>query len=202
MKKALLLFGMLVAMTGCSAPAKSLRPLLPAEEAISVPELSGTWEDDESRAKESGGAIWTFEEQKNHEYKLTVRDPENEEQYVLTVRVASLGSYLFVDAVLNDITIHGEKVDSEAFWLPIHYFGRIELKQDEIHVRLLGDDWLKAAVKENRTTLRYEKVEDEIFEIFLTATTKELQDFAIQFGWDEEAFSYNIDLWRRPPEKK
>jgi hypothetical protein len=199
MKKALLLFGLLVAMTGCSAPAKSLRPLMPAEQAISVPDLSGTWEDDESRAKESGGAIWTFEEQKNHEYKLTVRDPENTEQYVLTVRVASFGSYLFADAVLNDITIHGEKVDSEAFWLPIHYFGRIELNQDEIHVRLLGEDWLTAAVKENRTTLRCEKIEEDIF---LFATTKELQEFATQNGWDEEAFSYAVDLWRRPSEKK
>lgn len=199
MKKLLILMALLIPLGGCSAPARSLRPLIPVEQAVSVPELAGTWGDDAAQAKAGTGTAWTFEEQKNHEYKLTVVDMEEDSTYVLNVRLGRLGGHLFVDTILSEATIRGVKVDADVFWVPIHYFGRMEIGPDELHVRLLGEDWLKKALEEGRANLRHEKLEEEIL---LTATTEELQELAIQQGWDDEVFSYTVDLWRRKPAKQ
>jgi hypothetical protein len=194
MKKLLSILALTIPLTGCSAPAKSLRPLISPEQAMAVPELSGVWGDDEAQAKAGTGTTWTFEEQKNHEYKLTVRDPEEDGVYVLRVRVARLGGTLFADAVFEEAALEGKRVDVDAFYVPIHYFGTMEIVEGEMHVRLLGEDWVKAALENGRCNVRHEQLENETI---LTAPTLELQEFAIQHGWDEEAFSYSVDLWRR-----
>jgi len=200
MKKMLIILALLIPLAGCSSPAASLHPLIPSEQAIAVPGLSGAWAEEEAAANEGGGTVWTFEEQKNREYTLTVQDPDQESSYVFAVRLARLGDYLFVDAILKETTIQGKNADTDGLWIPVHYFGRIEVDQDQLHVRLLGSDWLDAALKDGRTDLRHEMTDEDTIS-FLTAPTADLQEFAIRYAWDEEVFSYQCDFWRRKPVK-
>jgi hypothetical protein len=147
---------------------------------------------------ESGGGGCTFEQEKDGGYKLTAGDPEEETSYVFAVRVASLNGRSFVDAILKEMTIRGKRADDDGFMIPVHYFGTIEVDGDQLHIRLLGSDWLKAALKDGRTDLRHEVIEQDPI---LTAASKDLQDFAFRYAWDQEAFSYTLDFWRRKPTK-
>ena len=194
MKKSLLAFAILCTLAGCSAPAPSLHSLIPAEQTIATPDLSGAWVEEEDQPENASPLVWIFEKQKDHQYNLTVQIPDDEASYVLSVRVARLGGYSFIDGVLKQATGRGKDIDTAGLWIPVHYFGRIDVAQDEIHIRLLSADWLEKASADGHTNLGYERLDDDKL---LVAPTADLQNFAIQYGSDEEAFSFTYNLSRQ-----
>ncbi len=196
MKKTLFVLGLAAALAGCDSPAPSLHPLISPNQTVVVQGLEGSWAENESTQENAGGSPWTFELQKDRSYKLTIQDADEEASQVFSIHLATLGGHLFMDAILTESTIRGEKVDIDTFSIPIHLFGRIEVEQDQVHMRLLSAEWLKKALEDGREKLRHEKIDENIL---LTATTQELQEFAIRCGWDHEVFSQDTNLRRRKP---
>ncbi len=193
--KTLLTLVLLAPIASCEAPIGVLHSLLHEDEAVAEPAVLGEWSQ-----TGDGTSTFRFEKAEGRGYKLTMVDPQDNGSNgsaVFDVQLVKLGGYLFMDAQLEQMTVKGESVDADVFWFPVHLFGRIEVVNDKLEMRLLEEGWLKRALEDGRVNLRYEKVGQ--YGILVTATTDELQEFARKFAADEEAFSYETTLARRKP---
>ena len=181
---------LLLATAACDVPAYSLHPLITEKAAVSEPALLGEWCEEEEGCAPDG--MWKFEKRNDRSYKLTVSD--GSDSIVYEVRLGSLSGYLFLDGQVEAVYVGDHNVDL-ALLLPVQVFGRIWIEDDSVRIRLLGNDWLKEAIKSGRVDLSYERLGEH--DVLLTAKPEELQEFALRYAWDEEAFSQSIDLWRR-----
>ena len=188
-------FALLLPIGGCSGPALSVHPLVREEEAVFEPGLVGIWCEESEELVCDEDALWTFEEDGERTYKLTIQDLKDEqEKFVFKVRLARLDGWFFLDAVLSEQIVRGRKVDTD-FLLPVHMLGRIEVEPDAVRIRMLESDWVRNSLKSGDLELTHEKLQNG--EVLITAKPEELQEFARRYGWIEEAFSLKFDLIRK-----
>jgi hypothetical protein len=180
-----------------SEPALSLQSLLKGGDCEMVPELVGDW----TASTDLSGA-WTMQELPGHTYRMlgSATSPENSNRPAFDICAAHLGGYLFFDATFRAMQPDGQKPvlredDDDVFWMPLHLIGRLDVQSDAIHFRLLSDDWLQEEWQSGR--LQLPSAENDAGEKFLTASSKQLKEFALRYATDAEAFSYSEDFARQ-----
>ena len=176
------------AVTAYSFPAVSVQHLLTDKDCEIVPDLQGEWEADGDLS-----GTWVMQKFGDRKYRLIEKDGEssNANKAAFDICVAHLGGRLFFDATSqkmrpdNTTAVFNEEED---FWIPLHLFGRLEVKEDGLDFLLLDDGWLQDELKSGR--LRLTCSQDDEGYYLLTAPSKELKEFATRFATDPRPFSY------------
>lgn len=181
-----------------SFPAVSVQHLLADKDCETVPDLLGDWE---ARGGLSG--TWTMQKLGDRKYRLIEKsgEPGNSDKGAFDICVAHLGGYLFFDATAQKVRRDGNTGvfdEDQDFWIPLHVFGRLDVKDDRLDFLLLDDSWLQDELKSGR--LRLTCSQDDEGYYLLTAPSKELKEFATRFATDPRVFSYKEDFERIPPQ--
>jgi hypothetical protein len=190
---------------------KSVHPLVSDDEAVDLPGISGVWGNDKERftfIKEGEFEDVSF---KSQDLTVTMTDTGTD-----STERGDIG-YLVVYEDLND-----EKPDSTYFMgkfiqlnndyyldlypfeifdinfrsshlLPVHTFSKIDLQEDSISINLFRDSWIEDQIRDNKVRIKHEKLEEGIL---ITAPTKELQQFILKYGGEDEAYRDPITLNR------
>ena len=191
-RRILLALVMILPLAACE-PVLALNSLATDEELVFEPELVGAWK---GYWSESLTWTWTFEKSGDCGYKLTITDPEEIEggAAIFDVGLVRLGPYLFMDAQPKKVTYKDQRREAGMAVIPSHYFGRVWLEGEKLRIHILDDKWLKKAIAKKRVKLQH--VKPERSGIVLTASTAELQRFALQYAEEDEAFSFKFELTR------
>jgi len=173
---------LLLAITSSCDPVPCLHPLYTENDVVEEPMLLGIWAEGGDAEK----CLWIFEKPaQGGGYTLTWRERDSQQGQEFKIHLVRLGTSLFLDAIETDRHDH--------LLLPVHMFGRIWITPDEVQIRMLDDEWLKKAIEAGRVDLRHERTDEGIV---LTAETRELQNLAMVYAEDEEAFSVKVTLHR------
>jgi hypothetical protein len=70
--------------------------------------------------------------------------------------------------------------------VPTHFFCTVALAGDSLQIAYLDEEWLKARLMDGSVELAHETVDDGVV---LTASTQDLQRFAVKYADDREAFA-------------
>ncbi len=78
--------------------------------------------------------------------------------------------------------------------IPAHGFSRVWIEGDSVRLAYLDPDWLKQMIDKKHVKIDHDFIDKTII---LTAQTKKLQNFALKYAEDTEAFPYKAVLHRR-----
>ncbi len=189
MKIKKLLFYLLAALLGGCVPVMSLHPLYTEEDVVFEQELVGIWVDDPKSPK----TTWEFSRTEAEEkaYNLVYSDSEGKKGSFL-VHLVKLENRLFLDVYPNQFP--SEQQDWEKmkwaynffFSVPLHTFIKIDSIEPKLKMRLTDDEKMVELLKEDPNAVKYELVDDKLI---LTASSKELQAFALKYADDSRVFS-------------
>lgn len=176
-----------------SFPAISVQHLLADKDCEIVPDLLGDWE---AGSGDLSGT-WAMQNLGGGKYRLVEKGGEssNSDRGAFDICVAHLGGHLFFDATSQRVRPDGKTAvfdEEEDFWIPLHLFGRLELKDDKLDFLLLDDSWLQDELESGRLHLTCSQ--DDEGNYLLTAPSKELKQFAARFATDPKAFSYKEEF--------
>lgn len=164
--------------SGCG-PAASLHPLYTDDVLVLVPGLAGKW-----RAPDAEEAL-SFEEKEGKWYESVFTEPERSSR--MTIHAVRLGEYTFLDLVLAD----------DCGSVPVispHLFCRIAVSGDSLQLAYLDEEWLRTMVREGDVHIAHEDLDGQIV---LTAKTRDLQRFVLQYAADALAFPDSQTLYRQ-----
>lgn len=177
--KSFVFLGIALALTAC---APSLHPFFTDKDVVFNEALLGTWIDD------SGGTC-KFTKSGDDHYEFLVID---EKPARFEARLIELGGATFLDLYPKPL---GEEVELyPANVVPAHSLARVTIDKDSISIALMDGDWLKRLSDQNRLDLKHERVNGEM--IVLTASTRELQAFALKHANNKEAFG-EVEIFHR-----
>ncbi len=180
-----------------SDPAPSLQGLFSDGDCEAVPEILGNW-----TGNSDLDGTWTLQKLGDRKYRLVkqAEEPDNGIRQAFDICAAHLGGYLFFDATYQALRPDGKEVlgrgDESAFWIPLHFIGRLDIEMNALHFRLLDDDWLQDAWKSQRVHLT--RAQDDDGDYILIAPSKELKEFVANFATDPKAFSFEESFERAP----
>jgi len=193
-----LLFYLLAALLGGCIPVISLHPLFTEENLVFEEKLLGTWVDDPKSPKNTS---WEFRraEAKEKAYELIFRDKEGKKGS-FDVHLVKLENRLFLDVFPKQFP--SEQQDWEKmkwaynffFFVPAHTFIKIDSIEPKLKMRRTINDEMKELFKEDPNVVKHELVDGKII---LTASTKELQAFALKYAYDIRVFPRKIVLTRK-----
>ena len=168
----------LLLVSGC---VPSLHPLYgPNTKLIIEPSLDGTW------INESGNESWDFHQAGDSTYELLYAQDESAAHFV--ARVFKLDGKLYMD------TYPDEEIDNDFYKLhlvPAHIFGRVWIDGDSLKMNMLDGEWLETMIDSDELTIAHEVIDGGTV---LTASTDDLQNLAIKYADDPEAFSNLVAL--------
>lgn len=159
-------------LAGCIVP--SLHPLFTDKEIVFEPELIGSWEQNDTEKP----AIWIFDKLGENYYQLTINDGESSDKFV--VHLVQLENFFFLDFYPKDLPNAG-------FVIPVHIFYKIWFEENSFRIAILNKDWFEDMIKKGEIDIAYERLEGD--EIIFTASTKELQEFVLEYAEEGTAFS-------------
>ena len=167
---------------GCT---RSLHPLFTEKDLTFDAQLLGTW------VEEEGKESWTLRESGDKAYELTSRDEKKTVKY--DAHLVRLGKFLFLDLYPKDV--------DEDIAVPAHLFFRVRRTGDTVQVAGLDESWLKKMAADKKVSIAHVRVPARNGGaseggIFLTAPTKDLQEFVLKYAETKEAFS-PAELHRR-----
>ncbi|MBI5686460.1 MAG: hypothetical protein HZC54_15415 [Verrucomicrobia bacterium] len=171
-------------MLGC---VPSLQPLYSEKDPILLASLAGTWVSADSKEK----FIFKADEQEI-KYEVTCTDQEGGTGK-LEARLLRLGKHLFLDTTVSDLP-EVKCAYPKCHLLPAHLFTKIEIEGDVLRYATLHFDWIKKGLEQKKITIRHEAVKDMTF---LTASTKELQEFVLAHAGEKDAFQEPKELRRQ-----
>ena len=171
-------------MLGC---VPSLHPLYLEKDPILLAPLAGTW------VSENGKEKFTFKaNEQETKYEVTCTDEEGGTGK-LEARLLRLGKHLFLDTSVDDLP-EVKCAYPKCHLLPVHLFTKIEIEGDVLRYATLSFDWIKKGIEQKKITLRHEITKDMTF---LTASTKELQEFVRAHADEKDAFQEPKELRRK-----
>lgn len=179
--KIIFAFAMVTFLTGC---VPSLHPLFTKEDLIFEPTLVGTWIDENGKDK------WALQKSEENVYELIYT--ENDAPAKFKAHLLKLGEFLFIDIFPEEPDMKNTLYKGHL--LPVHSFSRIWIKGDTLLLAMLDDNWLKDMVKEGKVKIGHDWLDQDII---LTASTKDLQKFALKYSDDDKAFSNKAELYRQ-----
>jgi hypothetical protein len=179
--KFLILLGVVIFLAGC---VPSLHPLFTDKDLVFEQALVGSW------VEEDGKSTWTFQKSGENAYELVYT--ENEKPARFQAHLLKLGNYLFLDVFPEESDMKNGLY--KGLLIPAHGFAKIRIEKDSVRLDYLNPDWLKQMVDEKKIKIGHDFIGDSII---LTAETKDLQKFAVEYADDNKAFSYTTDLHRQ-----
>jgi hypothetical protein len=177
--KLFVVLGIASALTAC---APSLHPFFTDKDVVFNEALLGVWIDD------SGGTCKFTKSGDNH-YELLVMD---EKPARFEARLIELGGATFLDLypkpLGEDVSLYPANV------VLAHSLARVTIGKDSIAIAIMDGDWLKRLSDRNQLDVKHERINGEM--ILLTASTPELQAFALKHANNKEAFG-EVDVLHR-----
>ena len=169
--KILVVFGIASALTAC---APSLHPFFTDRDVVFNEALLGVWIDD-------SGEACKFTKSGDDHYELLVMD---EKPVRFEARLIEIGGVTFLDLYPKPL---GNENDlyPESF-VPAHRLARVTIGKDSFSIAMMDGGWLEGLSDRNQLDLKHERINDDM--IALTASTPELQAFALKHANNEEAF--------------
>ncbi len=112
-------------------------------------------------------------------------------------RLLKLGEAAYLEFSGDDAGAKNGKL--HAHLRPAHWFFKIQMDGKKLRLEWIDDDKLMKAVEHGSTHIGNALVgEGKTKDIVITATTKELQQFAVEHVNDDKIFSEHSDLQRKP----
>ena len=165
-----------------SCPALSVHPFYTEGETVFVPELVGTWKDEDE--------AWIVHKSDAEAYRLSVQDKEGKvSDWKLEAHLVRLGEFSFLDIYIYEyarVELDNVRMRPVFLMFPAHTIYKIDLKGDELTLAHLRDDWVKDMIDEGKVDIPHERVAHTIL---LTASTAELQALLLKYGDHEDAFN-------------
>lgn len=190
--KALIVLVLLILASGCFV--RSLHPLYTEGDIIFDSRLVGTWSDESSKG------TWEFSRKNEKEYKLVCTD-EKGISGTFDVHLLKVKGKIFLDLFPSDPELKQNDF-YQLHILPIHSFAYVKQIEPTLQMSLPDPDWLKRFVADNPKAIQHEKIDDEVF---LTASTKDLQEFWLKHLETKGAFGEAGNMERKTttvPEEK
>ena len=185
-----------VAAGGCDDTgnpfAISLQPFYTKMDLEADARLIGNWKDTD------GDLSFTFEEGKEKEYALVVKEREGEQETSgeFEAHLMRLGGWWFIDFFPKYKS--GESEFYQVHFLRGHSLARLALGQDTMQVAFLDSSWLRARIEEKSIDAQHERADETLL---LTGTTEELQELAFLYANDDKAFAGPLSLERTQAEE-
>ena len=170
-------------LTGCVVV--SIRPFYFAQDVVDVPELMGTWYDED-------GATRTFAKTEEGT-TMTVADNEegDEEEIVVDAVFFRLGDRLYLD--------YRPPLEGDAFVaVRIHFLSRVVVGESEMRLRSISSDMVEDALESGALDLDYLDESDQGMTVLMGSTT-ELQGFIAWCEAHDGCFGDDEILTREPP---
>ena len=169
-------------LVGC---IPSLHPLYTENELVYEPSLLGIW-------TEEGGGI-SYEFIKNDSSSYTMIYTEDSIPSDFTAHLLKLGDNLFLNLQPDEPECGNEF--HKGYLIAAHSFYKVSLKKDVLRLDGLDIDWLRGLYRNGKTELSREILQGD--EFVLTASTKELQEFVLEYAKNEDAFPKGDNAFRQ-----
>ncbi len=173
--RALLACSSVLLTTAC---VPSLYPLYTDEDLTVDPAVVGTWIDDDD-------ATWTLERSSGSSYGLTIIEDGVSADF--SAHLVQLGDHRFLDIYPEDDALP----DHEFFLfhvVPAHTFWKLSLDDETLRLVGLDMDWLEDELESGAVSVTHSLWGDDNDTILLTAKTRELQAFVVEYAENAEAF--------------
>jgi hypothetical protein len=160
--------------------------------------LVGTWTTQDA-------AIWDIKpfDKNTGRYTLntTMKDQPPGEFYAY---LGKIGDARFLELVPKRPDAVHAKTFVGGHFAPLRSFWKVALAGDALTLTSMSTQWLETMLKQNKISIGYEKPEGGM--LFLTASTKELQEFVAKYSDDPGAFPSKGDekglMFSRTQEEK
>ncbi len=160
----------------------SVHPLYTENDLTFVPELLGTWENDD---------VWIFEQSGKNAYELTIKEQDDAKPGVYEAHLVKLEKFLFLDMYPDETEIEDF---NDIHFVPTHSFWKVEIEKDVLRIAYIDYDWLEGMIDKNKVNIAHVRLEDRIV---LTAPTHELQKFVLKYAEDTDAFPEPEEMHRK-----
>jgi len=180
MRKVKIILAIMVSVVLAGCPARSLQPLFLEKDVTYNPALAGKWADGED--------VYKFKKLNDKEYEIVVSEQKTVDStgHVETTidtmafagKLGRLGKNWFLD------TYPAREV-ADFHLVSTHIIFEVWLYGDTLRLASLDGDWLKKMIKSDRLKTQYALSNGDII---LTGSTKELQELALNFANDTNAF--------------
>jgi len=173
----------------------SVHPFYTEKDVQFEPKLVGKWVEQE---KKDNPQIWNFEKAGTNDYKLTIQESADK-QGEFEARLFKIKENLFLDLMAADPKLETNQMDLVAASLiPGHLLVRVHALQPSLKVAFMNPDWLEKFLEANPTALSHTKVQNRVI---LTATTEQLQTFAMQHLGENKLFGEAGELRPKTEDK-
>ncbi|HKD79994.1 MAG TPA: tetratricopeptide repeat protein [Candidatus Angelobacter sp.] len=186
--------GLLLSLSACG-PEPTLNPLFSENDIVIDDDVVGTWVSSDATADNMNqGRTLTFTKLGNKAYEFIFPGDEEGSKFRSEVHLVRLGKFLFLDMYPAQSDsgearlANGPQASPEA---NVHFFGRIWIEKQFVRIALLDDRYAERIAAEKK--LHFVSVEGETV---LAASTRELQEFALQHAEDTKAFSLEVAMCR------
>jgi hypothetical protein len=171
-----------IALFVVSCLVTSVHPLYTEKDLTFIPELLGTWENDD---------VWIFEQSGKNAYELTIKEQDNAKVGVYEAHLVKLGKFLFLDLYPDETEIEDF---NDIHLVPTHSFWRVEIEKDVLRMAYIDYDWLEEMIDKKKVSIAHVRLEDRIV---LTVPTQELQKFVLKYAEDTDAFPESEEMHRK-----
>ncbi|MCP4607619.1 MAG: hypothetical protein GY845_02735 [Planctomycetes bacterium] len=191
------LFYLLAALLGGCVPVMSLHPLYTEKDVVFEKRLLGTWVDDPN----SPETTWQFSriDEPNNAYNLVFSDEEGKKGSFVA-HLVKLQNRLFLDVYPSELPSKIEDSNklelpfNSFFLIPAHTFLKIDFKGPKLKMWITNDEDMKKLLKEEPDAVKHTFIEGKLI---LTAPTKQLQNFVLQYAEDKRVFKSVVVLGRK-----
>jgi hypothetical protein len=192
-KNFLIVLPLIFLLTGCFV--KSLHPFYKENETIFKNELTGRWIGEDS-------ASWEIVQGRKFTGLFKPDAPES--SYIITytdkkgtakfkVHLFSLNKNYFFDFYPEEIDGNNEMMT--AHLVPMHTVAKVNILPGKLVIQWYNEEWLIGLFKQNKIRIAHEKVpytegkiNDQDYQVVLTASTEDLQKFMLKYMDDPNAF--------------
>lgn len=168
----------------------SVYPLYSPDTIVKEPLLNGTWISEDSDT-------WEFTAQQDHSYRLVYT--ANGQAATLEANLVKLNDQYYMDFYPVSVAANKDALFNKGFFgdlekngfyfihfFPVHTFAKVDVKGDQIGIRLFNPDFLDDLFEQRKVRIRHETGKDG--NTLLTASTRDLQKFIIKYGNEQKAF--------------
>jgi len=180
-------------VSGCFV--KSLHPFYKEDEVIFKKELTGNWlGNDSSTWKIEQGMKTTglFKpDLPDNAYLITYTDKKGVAIFI--VHLFQLGSRYFLDFYPEEVESTNDLMAIHL--VPMHTVARVDMSPGKMVIQWYNEEWLIGLFRQNKIRIAHEKVpttegkiEEDNYQVVLTASTDDLQKFMLKYMDDPNAF--------------
>lgn len=167
--------------TGCTL---TLNSVFTSGDVVYDPALEGVWQ--------TPSAIWTIKPyDKNSGWYQLQTEMKDQQSAEWLATLGTIGTNRFLELNPKRPNEIHQKTFYGGHFVALRSFWKVSLRDDTLTLTPMATQWFEALTKQQKTNLKFEKPEGGL--LFLTASTKELQEFIAKHADDEGAFPMTGD---------